>query len=134
MRRAALALACALLAFVSGCSSLNDAKTGANALRVELVAAAPGLFERCVDPYVLTPRTTPDEAAAMTDAFDRSGCSRDLRAFDAARRARAALVAVIVAIEAGDCAGTSSTVSRCNVGRAYAAAAAAGADLLRVRK
>lgn len=104
-----------MLVLLSGCGSMGQAKTSANALRASLHAAAPVLAAKCIDPYMGADAMTMQEAQALLKQYDRSGCSRALRTYEAARKAHEAMVATIVATEAGACTNVSRSVAKCDL-------------------
>jgi hypothetical protein len=124
-------LALAALGLVA-CSNLNQAKTGANALKGALLEAAEPLRAMCVDPYLGD--HTPEERDRLRSQYLRSGCPRFLTAYDTAKRARESMLAVIAATEAGQCVNASRTVDECDVFGAYADVVSSSVELARAMR
>ena len=112
----AVLLVIVFVMLTSGCAAYGPAKQSSNTLRTALHEVAPLLQARCVDPYEGAETMTPDEAAAKLKEYDRSGCSRMIRAYEVARVSHVALVATVGAHEIGACA--NSRLRECDIPRA----------------
>lgn len=128
-----VALVGGLLGFLTGCTSLGPAKVAANGLRTALHDAAPKLRAECVEPFKSDATTPAKEARRLLLAYDRSGCSRRLRAYDNARRVHLLVHATVGAYELGECVGVSRSVEYCDLAGVIADAARVRAELEKSR-
>ena len=127
-------LAAALVA-VTGCSSLTVPIRAANATRataVELIAVVDAV---CTEPAraALAADLSPEASAAEAERLDALGCPEAWRAQTAVSEAHGAMVALLTAIQAGQCQATvaAPAPARCDLGRATMALVEAGARLVR---
>lgn len=129
-----LGLLAAVLALVlTGCTALGRAKVASNALRAELHQVEPDLRRDCITPYEGAASLTPDEASALGEAYDRSGCPQRLRAYDGARKVHLLLHASVGAAELGECAGVHRSVEYCDLASVVADALRVAGELERAR-
>ena len=120
---------------VCGCTSLTVPIRAANATRataVELIAVVDAV---CTEPAraAVEARLSPEASAAEAERLEALGCPEAWRAQTAISEAHGAMVALLTAIQAGQCQATvaAPAPARCDLGRATMALVEAGARLVR---
>jgi len=130
----------ALMAFVAlatvaicGCSDLRPAIVAADTTRATGHAMAAVVDAACVQPALDAEDASEEEAARVVAHLERIRCPEALHAQTYLSEAHSALVALIGAIQAGQCQATvaSPAPARCDLARATMRLAEAGARLAR---
>lgn len=121
------------LSTVASCSDLAPAIHTANVTRTTGHALAAVVTARCAEPYARAADMPAADARAEVARLDALRCPEALRAQTALSEAHGAMVALLVAVEAGQCQATvaAPAPARCDLGRATMALVSAGARLAR---
>jgi hypothetical protein len=123
-----------LVAFgLLSCHDLRPAIVAADTTRATGHALAAVVDEMCTQPALEAEDATEEEAARVVAHLERIRCPEALHALTTLSEAHSALVALIGAIQAGQCQATvaSPAPARCDLARATMRLAEAGARLAR---
>lgn len=127
-------LAAALVA-VTGCTSLTVPIRAANATRATAAELGAVVDAVCTEPAraALAADLSPEASRAEVTRLEALGCPEAWRAQTTLSEAHGAMVALLEAIQAGQCQATvaTSAPARCDLGRATMRLAEAGARLAR---